>query len=106
MAEIDELFAYLTTLGVDGFIISPAYSYAAVNSKEIFMTRDDIKAKFRRRGDVPEVPLPLLARLPGIPPGQARDAVHRLGQPDPQHQGLEGPLLPDHRHPPRHLRTS
>ena len=42
-----QLFAYLTTLGVDGFIISPAYSYAAVNSKEIFMTRDDIKAKFR-----------------------------------------------------------
>jgi hopanoid biosynthesis associated radical SAM protein HpnH len=47
MAELDELFAYLTTLEVDGFIISPAYSYAAVNSKEIFMTRDDIKAKFR-----------------------------------------------------------
>jgi hopanoid biosynthesis associated radical SAM protein HpnH len=47
MAEIDTLFAYLTTLEVDGFIISPAYSYAAVNSKEIFMTRDDIKAKFR-----------------------------------------------------------
>jgi hopanoid biosynthesis associated radical SAM protein HpnH len=47
MAELDELFAYLTTLNVDGFIISPAYSYAAVNSKEIFMTRDDIKAKFR-----------------------------------------------------------
>src|SRR5580765_2969840 len=47
MAEIDLLFAYLTTLDVDGFIISPAYSYAAVNSKEIFMTREDIKAKFK-----------------------------------------------------------
>jgi hopanoid biosynthesis associated radical SAM protein HpnH len=47
MAEIDTLFEYLTTLSVDGFIISPAYSYAAVNSKEIFMTRDDIKAKFQ-----------------------------------------------------------
>jgi hopanoid biosynthesis associated radical SAM protein HpnH len=47
MAELDLLFAYLTTLKVDGFIISPAYSYAAVDSKEIFMTRDDIKAKFR-----------------------------------------------------------
>ena len=33
MAELDSLFAYLTTLDVDGFIISPAYSYAAVNSK-------------------------------------------------------------------------
>ena len=47
MTELDELFAYLTTLGVDGFIISPAYGYAAVNTKEIFMTRDDITAKFR-----------------------------------------------------------
>jgi hopanoid biosynthesis associated radical SAM protein HpnH len=47
MTEVDGLFAYLTTLGVDGFIISPAYSYAAVDSKEIFMSRDDIKAKFR-----------------------------------------------------------
>jgi hopanoid biosynthesis associated radical SAM protein HpnH len=46
MTEIDDLFAYLTSLHVDGFIISPAYSYAAVNSKEIFMTREDIKAKF------------------------------------------------------------
>ena len=28
-------------------MISPAYGYAAVGSKEIFMTRDDIRAKFR-----------------------------------------------------------
>jgi hopanoid biosynthesis associated radical SAM protein HpnH len=48
MAELDKLFAYLTSLGVDGFIISPAYSYAAVGTKEIFMTREDIKAKFRQ----------------------------------------------------------
>jgi hopanoid biosynthesis associated radical SAM protein HpnH len=48
MAELDDLFAYLTSLGVDGFIISPAYSYAAVDAKEIFMSREDIKAKFRQ----------------------------------------------------------
>jgi hopanoid biosynthesis associated radical SAM protein HpnH len=47
MAELDSLFEYLTSLDVDGFIISPAYSYAAVDSKEIFMTREDIKTKFR-----------------------------------------------------------
>ncbi len=45
--ELDELFAYLTTLGVDGFMISPGYSYAAVDSKEIFMSREDIREKFR-----------------------------------------------------------
>lgn len=47
MGELDEMFAYLTELGVDGFMISPGYSYAAVDTKEIFMTREDIRAKFR-----------------------------------------------------------
>jgi hopanoid biosynthesis associated radical SAM protein HpnH len=47
MAELEEMFAFLTTLDVDGFMISPGYSYAAVGSKEIFMTRADIRAKFR-----------------------------------------------------------
>ena len=52
MAEIDSLFAYLTQLGVDGFMLSPAYGYAAVcgtnpgAAAEIFLTRDQIKAKF------------------------------------------------------------
>src|SRR5271157_2805095 len=36
--ELDELFA---------FLISPGYSYAAVDSKEIFMSREDIREKFR-----------------------------------------------------------
>jgi hopanoid biosynthesis associated radical SAM protein HpnH len=47
MNELDALFAFLTTLGVDGFMISPGYSYSAVDVKEIFLTRDDIRAKFR-----------------------------------------------------------
>ena len=46
--EIDELFTYLRSLGVDGHMVSPAYSYAAVQTKEIFMTRDEIRGKFRR----------------------------------------------------------
>jgi hopanoid biosynthesis associated radical SAM protein HpnH len=45
--EIKDLFEYLTTLDVDGFMISPAYSYAAVQQKEIFMSRADIRAKFQ-----------------------------------------------------------
>ncbi|HEY3129292.1 MAG TPA: adenosyl-hopene transferase HpnH [Acidobacteriota bacterium] len=45
--EIAELYAYLETLGVDGYMISPAYSYAAVQTKEIFMSRQDIREKFR-----------------------------------------------------------
>src|SRR5437870_3036143 len=52
LGEIDALYAYLTKLGVDGFMISPAYGYTAVKetnpngAAEIFMTRDDIRAKF------------------------------------------------------------
>ena len=52
LSEIDRLFAYLTKLGVDGFMLSPAYGYAAVcetnptGAAEIFMTRDDIRTKF------------------------------------------------------------
>jgi len=47
MAELEEMFGYLTSLGVDGFMISPGYSYSAVGTKEIFMTRADIREKFR-----------------------------------------------------------
>ncbi|MBI4457099.1 MAG: adenosyl-hopene transferase HpnH [Acidobacteria bacterium] len=47
LKEIAELFAYLETLGVDGFMVSPAYSYSAVQAKEIFMSREDIREKFR-----------------------------------------------------------
>ena len=51
--EIAVLFEYLSELNVDGFMISPAYGYEAVYDKcgdraaEIFMTRDEIHAKFR-----------------------------------------------------------
>jgi hopanoid biosynthesis associated radical SAM protein HpnH len=54
MDEIDALYAYLTRLGVDGFMLSPAYGYTAVHetnpegAAEIFLTRDDIRAKFQQ----------------------------------------------------------
>jgi len=52
MAEIDALYAFLTEIGVDGFMLSPAYGYAAVCSTnpngaaEIFLTREQIQKKF------------------------------------------------------------
>ncbi|MFZ0640824.1 MAG: adenosyl-hopene transferase HpnH [Candidatus Acidiferrales bacterium] len=46
--EIAELFDYLRTLGVDGNMLSPAYSYASVQTKDIFMSRQDVNEKFRR----------------------------------------------------------
>jgi hopanoid biosynthesis associated radical SAM protein HpnH len=52
--EIAVLFEYLSELGVGGFMLSPAYGYEAVSridpgrAREVFMTRDEIRAKFRR----------------------------------------------------------
>jgi hopanoid biosynthesis associated radical SAM protein HpnH len=54
LSEIVKLYAYLQTLGVDGHMISPAYSYAAVHGKEIFMSRDEIREKFDAATDVLE----------------------------------------------------
>jgi len=54
MHEIAVLLAYLTQLGVDGLMISPAYGYQAVeqsnpdDAADIFMTRDQVRRKFRR----------------------------------------------------------
>jgi hopanoid biosynthesis associated radical SAM protein HpnH len=44
--EIADLYAYLDTLGVDGYMLAPAYGYSAVQTTDIFMTREDIRAKF------------------------------------------------------------
>ena len=53
MHEIAVLFDYLYELGVDGFMISPAFGYAAVRESDpqgagrIFMTREEVHEKFR-----------------------------------------------------------
>ncbi len=47
LKEIAELFEYLKEFGVDGHTIAPSYSYAAVQNKEIFMSRKEIHEKFR-----------------------------------------------------------
>jgi len=47
LGEIAELYQFLNELGVDGYMLSPAYSYAAVQTKEIFMSREEVREKFR-----------------------------------------------------------
>jgi len=47
MSEIEELFEYLKPFQVDGHMLSPAYGYSSVNDREIFMTRDDVRRKFK-----------------------------------------------------------
>jgi hopanoid biosynthesis associated radical SAM protein HpnH len=53
MHEIVVLFRYLEEMGVDGFMISPAYGYEAVRDgdpqggRALFMTRQEVHEKFR-----------------------------------------------------------
>jgi len=47
MAEIEALFEFLEPLKLDGHMLSPGYGYSAVDEREIFLTREDINAKFR-----------------------------------------------------------
>ena len=105
MQELDELFGFLTGLDVNGFLISPGYSYAAVGSKEIFMTRDDIRAKFRAAEDMfrkykfysSPVYLEFLQ-------GKRELTCTAWANPTRNIKGWKGPVLPDHRYASSDLR--
>ncbi|MBI4796174.1 MAG: adenosyl-hopene transferase HpnH [Deltaproteobacteria bacterium] len=43
----ETLFTYLGQIGVDGLLVSPAYSFAGVNP-EMFLSREEIREKFTR----------------------------------------------------------
>jgi hopanoid biosynthesis associated radical SAM protein HpnH len=64
--EVAVLFGYLTELGVDGMMISPAYGYQSVretssaDGAELFMTRAEVHAWFRAAESVLR-PFPLTA---------------------------------------------
>ena len=45
--ETEILFSYLAHLGVDGLLVSPAYSFSGVRD-ELFLSREEIKDKFTR----------------------------------------------------------
>ena len=100
--EIAELYAYLDELGVDGYMLSPAYGYSAVQTKEIFMSREDIREKFREACRAARQVQPDgFADLSGFPARRARTRLHGLGHAHVQSARLERALLLDHRRPPR-----
>jgi hopanoid biosynthesis associated radical SAM protein HpnH len=45
--EIEQMLAYLESIGVDGMLISPGYHYEAVEGNH-FLVREEIKKKFER----------------------------------------------------------
>lgn len=48
MDELDELCRLLTDIGVDGMLIAPGYHYESVSHHEMFLSRKEAEAKFKR----------------------------------------------------------
>jgi hopanoid biosynthesis associated radical SAM protein HpnH len=46
VSEIEELFKLLTSLKVDGFLISPGFDYKEVEDQSVFLTKEEIRNKF------------------------------------------------------------
>ena len=100
MNEIAVLFDYLSELGVDGFMLSPAFGYESVEeddekkADDLFLTRDEIHARFQEAET-------LLGghRLTASPifmdflTGRPRSRLRRLGQPNAEHPRVERALL-------------
>lgn len=49
IGELEKLFVLLKDIGVDGFLISPAFSYERVEN-DIFLSRREIEERFREMG--------------------------------------------------------
>lgn len=48
LEEIEQLFAELAALHVDGFLVTPAYEYAILKGRDIFLEKQQTHEKFQR----------------------------------------------------------
>ena len=112
--EIEQMFEFFSSLEVDAHTISPGYEYDAAKKdmvkrlgprpEDFFLTRAMTVEKFAKIQEWAErFTIYRDGGLPGIPGGQARSILHRVGDSHPQHQRLESALLPDDRRPLRAL---
>ena len=109
MEEVEQMFDFLSDLGVDGHTITPGYEYDAAKKDMIkrlnlqpenfFLTREHDGEEVQTDGRVDEA-LHLLrdAGLFRISRRQTRSHLLRLGDPDAQHRRLESALLFHDRH--------
>ena len=88
--EIEEMFEFFSSLEVDGHTISPGYDYDAAKKdmvkrlgkqpEDFFLTREMTRAEVREDPGVGRTIHHFRhAGLPGIPRGQTRADLHRLG---------------------------
>jgi hypothetical protein len=106
VAEIEDMFKYLSSLEVDGHTISPGYDYDAAKKDMVSRLGKASKGFLpHARHDAPEICQDSglgqgvhdfrHAGLSGISRRQTRTDLHRLGDPDLQRQGLESAVLSD-----------
>jgi hopanoid biosynthesis associated radical SAM protein HpnH len=46
--ELEELVKFLTSLGVDGMLLTPGYHYQVLTNDDIYLTKDEMPHKFKR----------------------------------------------------------
>jgi len=80
MAELDEMFAYLTSLGVDGFMISPVTAIRRSRRRNLHDPRRYSREIPRGGRDVLEVQIQHVADLSGVLQA-ARNVLHGWGNP-------------------------
>ena len=106
MREVEQMFDFLSDLGVDGHTISPGYEYDAAKKDMIkrlnlqpenfFLTRQMTIEKFKKIEQwMKRVHAFGNTDLFRISRRQARFELLGLGDPDPQHSRLERPVLSD-----------
>ncbi|HUY19569.1 MAG TPA: adenosyl-hopene transferase HpnH [Candidatus Binataceae bacterium] len=46
--ELEELITFLSSLGVDGMLLTPGYHYQVLSNDNLYMTREEMPLKFRK----------------------------------------------------------
>ena len=114
VAEIEDMFKFLSSLEVDGHTISPGYDYDAAKKDMVKRLGTRPEGIFpHARHDAAEIRQDSgmgqgvhdfrHAGLSGISRRQTRADLHRVGDSDLQRQGLESAVLSDDRRPLRRL---
>ncbi len=100
--DVANFFDYAMTLGVEGVMMSPGYSYQHAPRQDVFLGRRKSKELFREIFKIgkkrkQQVALQPVEPVPRLPRRQPELSVHAVGEPDLQRVRLAEALLPARR---------